>query len=218
LLNFAEMIHFPVKIAVLLLIFCFSCGPGEKTDKNNHLQKKEYNRDTLRDQFIKANKQIIQKENDEMDYYAKSHQMPFVKTNSGIRYYVYKPSVKGDSIKSQMKKSIDYSNQANAAYLKKDYKEADRLTKLSVEQKQITIDYEVKLLDGTLCYSSKTEGKKTFVVEEGNIESGIHSAVLYLKQGDKALIMIPSHQAHGLLGDFKKIPPQMPIIYDIEIN
>jgi FKBP-type peptidyl-prolyl cis-trans isomerase len=41
--------------------------------------------------------------------------------------------------------------------------------------------------------------------------------VKYLKHGDKALLLIPSHLAHGLLGDFKKIPPQMPIIYDVEI-
>ena len=50
-----------------------------------------------------------------------------------------------------------------------------------------------------------------------NIEDGLHKAVLYLKSGDKAKILIPSHLAHGLLGDSKKIPPMSPIIYDIEI-
>ena len=50
-----------------------------------------------------------------------------------------------------------------------------------------------------------------------NIEDGIHKAVLFFKSGDKALVLIPSHLAHGLLGDSKKIPPQSPILYDIEI-
>ena len=51
-----------------------------------------------------------------------------------------------------------------------------------------------------------------------NIESGIHKGVQYLKRGDKALLLVPSHLAHGLLGDYKKIPPQMPIVYDIQID
>jgi len=43
-----------------------------------------------------------------MDYYQKSHEMPFIKTNSGIRYYVYKPSEKGDSIKTDDIIKINY--------------------------------------------------------------------------------------------------------------
>jgi FKBP-type peptidyl-prolyl cis-trans isomerase len=50
-----------------------------------------------------------------------------------------------------------------------------------------------------------------------DVEDGLHKAVLNLKQGDKALILIPSHLAHGLLGDSKQVPPQSIILYDIEI-
>jgi len=177
------MAHFPFKIFLLLLIISFSSCREGQADKNK--QHKEFNHDTLKNLFIKANKQIIQKENDEMDYYASSHQMTFVHTSSGIRYFVYQPSAKGDSIK---------------------------------DSTVITMSYKVSLLNGTECYSSKTDGKKTIRVGHEDIESGIHKALLYLKRGDKALILIPSHLAHGLLGDFKKIPPQMPIIYDVEIN
>ena len=110
--------------------------------------------------------------------------MTFIKTTSGIRYYVYQPSQKGDSVKT------------------------DDIIK---------INYTISLLDGTECYSSKTDGVKEFKVGMEDVENGLHKAVLFLKSGDKALIMIPSHLAHGLLGDSKKIPPQSPIIYDIEI-
>lgn len=162
-----------------LFVFLSSCGTKtEKQDGN------EFNHEKVKQQFVKANQQVVVKENDEMDYYQKSHQMTFVKTTSGIRYYVYKASTKGDSIKN------------------------DDIVK---------INYTVSLLDGTECYSSKTDGSKEFRVGMENIENGLHKALLFLKSGDKALILIPSHLAHGLLGDSKKIPPQSPIVYDIEI-
>lgn len=165
--------------ASVLTLFFVACQNNETEQKT-----KSFDQTKVKEQFIKANKQVVVKENDEMDYYQKSHQMDFVKTNSGIRYYVYKASAKGDSIK---------------------------------DGDVIKINYTVSLLDGTECYSSKTEGPKEFKVGMENIEDGLHKAVLYLKTGDKALIMIPSHLAHGLLGDSKKIPPQSPIMYDIEI-
>ena len=166
-----------------LLVFGFSmflfvaCKPDPE-------QQKEYNHDKVKQQFIKANQLVVTKENDEMDYYQKSHKMAFVKTKSGIRYFVYQAFAKGDSIK---------------------------------DGDIIKINFTVSLMDGTECYSSKTDGPKEFIVGMEDIENGIHKAVLFLKSGDKALILIPSHLAHGLLGDSKKIPPQSPILYDIEI-
>lgn len=163
-------------VAITLLVY--SCGPKQET------KKEEIDENKLKQQFVKANQQVVVKENDEMDYYQKSHHMAFVKTTSGIRYFVYQASSKGDSIK---------------------------------DGDIIKMNYTVSLLDGTECYSSKTDGVKEFKVGMENIENGVHKAVQYLKFGDKALILIPSHLAHGLLGDSKKIPPQSPIVYDIEI-
>ena len=167
-----------------LFLTAMSCETSINKEKIKNQSPNKIDEEKLKNQFVTANKQLVQKEIDEMDYYVKMHKMPFVKTNSGIRYFVYKPSAHGDSIK---------------------------------DHEEIVMNFVVSLLDGTECYSSKTEGKKTFIVGNEDIESGIHKGVRYLKHGDKALLLIPSHLAHGLLGDFKKIPPQMPIIYDIEI-
>lgn len=71
-----------------------SCNP-----KPEEVEANQYNHEKVKQQFVKANQQVVVKENDEMDYYQKSHQMEFIKSTSGIRYYVYKPSSKGDSIK-----------------------------------------------------------------------------------------------------------------------
>lgn len=81
---------------------------------------------------------------------------------------------------------------------------------------EVTMNYTVSLLDGTICYTD--EGKpKRFIVGGEHIESGIHKIMPYLHYGDKAYILIPSALAHGLLGDFSKIPPQSPILYKVEI-
>lgn len=161
-------------------LFLLSCEPKET--QNN--KPKSFDKVKVKQQFITANQKLVIKESDEMDYYQKTHQMKFIKTTSGIRYFVYKASAKGDSIN-----------------------DGDILK----------INYTVSLLDGTECYSSQKDGAKEFKVAMQDIEDGVHKAVKFLKNGDKALILIPSHLAHGLLGDSKKIPPQSPILYDIEI-
>jgi FKBP-type peptidyl-prolyl cis-trans isomerase FkpA len=171
-----------MRLLTLMGLFLLSCGPKEQEKKD---LLKNIDPEAIKKQFIQANKQIVQKENDEMDYYASAHQMNFVKTPAGIRYFVYKPSAKGDSLK---------------------------------DTSLVVLAYKVSLLNGTECYNSDKDGKKTFVVGHADIESGIVKALRYLKRGDKALILIPSHLAHGLMGDQKKIPPQMPIVYDIEVN
>jgi FKBP-type peptidyl-prolyl cis-trans isomerase len=155
-----------------------------KSDNGTTTSTSKIDKVKIDQQFVKINQQIVTKENDEMDYYQKSHQFPFVKTNFGVRYYVYKPSIAGDSI-------------SNGDI--------------------VTINYTLSLLDGTICYSSKTDGEKQFKVGMQDVEDGLHKSILKLKKGDKALLLIPSHLAHGLLGDSKKVPPQSPILYDIEI-
>lgn len=164
-------------VLFIILSFC-SCQNNKPQEENS------FSKEKVKQQFVKANQQLVIKESDEMDYYQKSHHMPFIKTTGGIRYYVYHVSTKGDSIKN------------------------DDIIK---------IIYKVSLLDGTECYSSKIDGPKEFMVGREDVEDGLHKAVLFLKAGDKALVLIPSHLAHGLLGDSKKIPPQSPIIYDVEI-
>lgn len=170
-------------LTAFVLVFTFSCREPQKQEESKFSDDKKTDK-IIREQFIKANQQLMQKENDEMDYYAKSHKMPFFRTASGIRYFVYKPSARGDSIRDSM---------------------------------QVSIDFEIKLLDGTLCYSSKQEGQRTFIIGHEDLESGIHKGLQYLKRGDKAVLLIPSPLAHGLLGDFKKIPPQMPIVCDVAV-
>jgi FKBP-type peptidyl-prolyl cis-trans isomerase len=38
-----------------------------------------------------------------------------------------------------------------------------------------------------------------------------------MKMGDRAKLIIPSHLAHGLVGDLNKIPPLTTIVVDIHL-
>ncbi|SFE91040.1 FKBP-type peptidyl-prolyl cis-trans isomerase [Thermophagus xiamenensis] len=81
----------------------------------------------------------------------------------------------------------------------------------------VTLDYKIKLLDGTLCYDSEELGPKEFLVGRGGVESGLEEGILMLKNGGRALFIMPPHLAHGLIGDDEKIPSRAIIIYEVEV-
>ena len=70
----------------------------------------------------------------------------------------------------------------------------------------VQIAYNVRLLNGKLCYSSDSSGLKKFKVGQGGVESGLEEMLLLMHKGDTAEMLIPPHLAHGLMGDQKKIP------------
>jgi FKBP-type peptidyl-prolyl cis-trans isomerase FkpA len=131
--------------------------------------------------------------------------------------------------------------EANKMYIKRESDEIDQYIKLrgwemittgtglrymiiqkgkgkpSLPDTEATIKYAVSLLDGTPCYSSDKLGVRTFLVEKDNIESGLHEGIQYLHEGDKALFILPSHIAHGLLGDEDKIPSHATVVYELEL-
>ncbi|HVA97909.1 MAG TPA: FKBP-type peptidyl-prolyl cis-trans isomerase, partial [Bacteroidia bacterium] len=68
-----------------------------------------------------------------------------------------------------------------------------------------------------LCYSSDTEGLKSFLIGEDQVETGLHEAIQLMHVGDKALFIIPSFLAAGMVGDKEKIPPKATVVYEIEL-
>jgi FKBP-type peptidyl-prolyl cis-trans isomerase len=84
-------------------------------------------------------------------------------------------------------------------------------------EQRVKVDYKISLLDGTLCYSSEKEGPKEFIVGKDNIESGLHEGIQYMRAGDEAIFILPSHLAHGFLGDGNKIPAKASVVYEIKL-
>lgn len=81
----------------------------------------------------------------------------------------------------------------------------------------IEMEYKMRLISGDIVYSSGKDGLKSFVIGHGGVEAGLEEAVLFLRQGDKARIIFPSHLAYGLLGDQKRIPSRSTLIYEVSI-
>jgi FKBP-type peptidyl-prolyl cis-trans isomerase len=82
---------------------------------------------------------------------------------------------------------------------------------------QITLTYKVSLIDGTLCYNSDSLGPKQFTVGRGGVESGLEEGVSMLREGDRAMFIMPPHLAAGLPGDGDKIPARAIIVYEVEV-
>lgn len=88
---------------------------------------------------------------------------------------------------------------------------------LAKPEQAAKVNYKISLLDGRVCYSSDTTGPREFIVGGDNVESGLHEGIQYMHVGDKAILILPSHLAHGLTGDENKIPPKASVIYELEL-
>ena len=89
--------------------------------------------------------------------------------------------------------------------------------KKSARGKVATLQYNVRLLNGNLCYSSAANGPKIFKIGHGGVETGLEEGILLLKVGDRAKFILPSHLAFGLLGDQQRIPQNATLVYDVEL-
>jgi FKBP-type peptidyl-prolyl cis-trans isomerase FkpA len=83
--------------------------------------------------------------------------------------------------------------------------------------KLAVLNFELKLINDYICYSSEKDGVKKFFIGKNDEPKGLDEAVRLMKVGDKARIIVPSHLGYGLLGDQKEIPKKAVLIYDLEL-
>jgi len=90
-------------------------------------------------------------------------------------------------------------------------------------EKHVTMNYTGKLLDGTV-FDSNTDPKFnhvspfTFQLGVGQVIKGWDEGVQLLQMGSKATFFIPSELAYGERGGGKAIPPNAPLIFDVEVT
>ena len=82
---------------------------------------------------------------------------------------------------------------------------------------QVSLNYDISVLDGTRCYTSTLDGPRNFVVDKSWSEQGLHEAVKLLEPGDSALIIMPPHLAYGLVGDGDRIPARAILVFKIRL-
>jgi len=166
------------KIIFILLSFLFICSCN-----NNGTPPVVISSDSLKEPLEKANKHMIQVENEDIANYISRHEWDMKATGTGLRYMIYKQGT---------------GNQAEAG-------------------DSVVINYKVNLINGIDCYSSKETGPLRFLTGKSDVINGLEEAVLLMKVGDNAKVIIPSHLAYGLLGDEEKIPKRATLVYDIEL-
>lgn len=82
--------------------------------------------------------------------------------------------------------------------------------------KKVILNYTLTLLTGDTVYASASDGPLEFIVGQGQVITGLEEAILLLRVGDRAKIIIPSHLAFGLIGDQNKIRHKASLVYDVE--
>lgn len=82
--------------------------------------------------------------------------------------------------------------------------------------RMVELAYAMTLLNGDTVYTSSKDGLLRFRVGQGQVISGIEEAILLLRVGDQAKIIIPSHLAFGLIGDQDRIHHKASLVYDLE--
>lgn len=81
----------------------------------------------------------------------------------------------------------------------------------------VEIKYYVNLLDGTKCYDTDSLGTLKFKLGYKDVPAGISEAMLLMRKGSRAELIVPSHLAFGLTGDQNKIPGNSTLIYNLQV-
>lgn len=80
----------------------------------------------------------------------------------------------------------------------------------------VTVHYIGKLLDGTI-FDSSVERKKPTTFPLASVITGWTEGLQLMKPGDKFILYIPSELGYGEQGGGEKIPPNEPLIFEIEL-
>ncbi len=82
----------------------------------------------------------------------------------------------------------------------------------------VSLSYSLSLLNGDLCYSSDSTGLLSFTLGQSDQPAGLQEALLKMKEGEEALIIVPSYLAYGITGDGICIPGSTSLFYTIKLE
>jgi FKBP-type peptidyl-prolyl cis-trans isomerase len=176
-----------LKLYAVLFFFVAAIIQSCGNNGNKTTQKTDLNSKEFQDKLVDANKMYVKRESDEIDQYVKHKGWEMITSGTGLRYMI---TAKGTG---------------------------ELAAEDTLFQKFASVKFNVKLLNGTICYSSDSTGIREFLIGQDDIETGLHEGIQYMHVGDKAVFILPSHLAYGLMGDQRRIPPKSSVLYDIEL-
>jgi len=97
------------------------------------------------------------------------------------------------------------------------YQKVAQTQPLAIEGQRAAIQVVVKTLDQKICYQTPKDEVEWLSIAHSEKETGIHEALLMMRKGDAAKLILPSYLGHGLLGDRQRIPPQSILYIDLKL-
>ena len=83
----------------------------------------------------------------------------------------------------------------------------------------VTVHYDGETLDGNRFDSSRNRGEPfTFTLGVGSVISGWDEGVATMSEGERSLLIIPSHLAYGTSGSGSAIAGNTILVFDVELG
>ena len=79
------------------------------------------------------------------------------------------------------------------------------------------INYLLTTIEGDTVYQSPKGQFQEFAVDYDNVESGLHEGIKLMRIGERAIMILPAHLAHGVTGDQAAISAQTTLVYNIHL-
>jgi FKBP-type peptidyl-prolyl cis-trans isomerase len=190
--NLKKLLKIMIKFHTALNIFLVSillAACNNKT-KNDYTPEVTVN---VRENIEKANKILIEKDKDKIESFLLRHNLQATFDDTGFWFTEIE---KGNGMKIQ-----------NGSL--------------------VALKCTINLLDGTVCYTYDEDQPLVFVVgksnelsESANVQnaiSGLHSALVFMENQSRYVLVFPPHLAHGVIGDGNNIPPRSILVYDIKV-
>ena len=95
-------------------------------------------------------------------------------------------------------------------------KKSGKGTKAVAGQK-VAVHYTGRFVDGTEFDSSIGKNPIEFVLDQGQMIPGWDEGIAKMREGDKAVLLIPSKLAYGEVGRYPVIPPFSPLVFEVEL-
>ncbi len=80
----------------------------------------------------------------------------------------------------------------------------------------VHVTYNLKLLDGTICYTPQYKGNSTIMIGMYDIIKGLDDSLLLLREGGQGTFIIPADLAFSMIGDQDCVGAKKTIIYEIK--
>ena len=97
------------------------------------------------------------------------------------------------------------------------YQKVPQALPLAIEGQRAAIQVIIKTLDQRICYQTPKDEVEWLSIAHSEKETGIHEALLLMRKGEAAKLILPSYLGHGLLGDRQSIPPQSILYIDLKL-